>query len=179
MTATGHSDLLDELGNAHADDVTGSGPKNATGHAKSGSGETGIDPRTKTGHPENASVQAETGSDPKTATDRDVTAREGAQRVFVPIEIRDKINPTGRSHREDSNQTPERWRKSLRSDRGLRQARPGRVTPSRRLDAKTEAEIPKELSLRTPEEGQMGRAGEDTPEPTNWRGSTMNAHSQS
>ena len=87
MTATGHSDLPDELGNAHADDVTGSGPKNATGHTKSGPDETGIDPRIETGHPENESVQAENGSGPKAATDRDVTAREGAQRVFVPIEI--------------------------------------------------------------------------------------------
>ena len=70
VTASGHeSDLPDELGNAHAEDVTGSDPKNATGH------------------PENESVQAETGSGPKTATDCDVTAREGAQRVFVPIEI--------------------------------------------------------------------------------------------
>ena len=71
MTATGHSDLPDELGNAHADDVTGSGPKNMTGHVESGPGETG--------HPKNESGQAETGSGPKTTTDRDVTAREGAQ----------------------------------------------------------------------------------------------------
>ena len=77
VTATGHSDLPDELGNAHADDVTGSG------HVESGPGETGIE----TGHPKNESGQAETGSGPKTTTDRDVTAREGAQRVFVPIEI--------------------------------------------------------------------------------------------
>ena len=48
-------------------DVTGSGPKNATGHAES--------------------VPGETGSGPKTATDRDGTAREGAQRVFIPIKI--------------------------------------------------------------------------------------------
>ena len=76
----------------HADDATGSGPKNATGHAESSPS---IDPRIETGHPKNESGQAETGSGPKTATDRDVTAREGAQRVFVPIEIGDKIDPTG------------------------------------------------------------------------------------
>ena len=107
------------------------------------------------------------------------TTREGAQRVFVPIEIWDKIDPTGWPHREDSNQTPGRLRKRHRSDRGLRQARPGRVTPSRRHDAKTEAEIPKELRFRMLEVGQMGEAGEHTPEPTNWRGSTTNGHSQS
>ena len=71
MTATGHSDLPDELGNAHADDVTGSGPKTATGHAESS-----INPRIKTGLPENESVHAEKGSGPKTATGHDVTARE-------------------------------------------------------------------------------------------------------
>ena len=107
------------------------------------------------------------------------TTREGAQRVFVPIEIWDKLDPTGWPHREDSNQTPGRWRKRLRSDRGLRQAWPGRVAPSQRLDAKTEAEIPKELRFRTLEVGQLGEAGEHTPEPTNWRGHTTNRHSQS
>ena len=64
------------------------------------------------------------------------TTREGARRVFVPTEIWDKLDPTGWPHCEDSNQTPGRWRKSLRSDRGERQTRPGRVTSSRRLDAK-------------------------------------------
>ena len=47
------------------------------------------------------------------------------------------------------------------------------------LNAKTEAEIPKELRHRTLEVGQMGEAREYTPEPTNWRGSTTNGHSQS
>ena len=101
------------------------------------------------------------------------------RKEFVPIEIWDKLDPTGWPHREDSNQTPGRWRKRLRSDRGLRQTRPGRVTPSRRLDSKTEAEIPKEHRFWTLEVGQIGEAGEYTPEPTNWRGRTTNRHSQS
>ena len=54
----------DEQGNVHADDTTGSGPKNATSHAESGSSETG--------HPKNKSGQTETGSGPKTATGRNV-----------------------------------------------------------------------------------------------------------
>ena len=58
------------------------------------------------------------------------------RRVFVPIEIWDKLDPTGWPHREDSNQTPGRWRKRLRFHRGLRQTRPGKVTSLRRLDAK-------------------------------------------
>ena len=58
VTAKGHRDLPGELGNAHAVDVIGSGQKTATSH-----GETGIDPRIKTGLPEN-----ESGSGQKTAT---------------------------------------------------------------------------------------------------------------
>ena len=65
------------------------------------------------------------------------TPREGARRVFVPIEIWDKLDPSGWPHREDSNQTPGRRRKSHRSDRGLRQTRPGRGSTLRRLDAIT------------------------------------------
>ena len=100
MTASGHESDRgggnwsprppNEQGNAHADDATGSGPKTATSHAESGSGETGIDPKIETGHPKKKGGQAEPGSDPKTAT-----GREGAQKVFVPIEIGDKIDPTG------------------------------------------------------------------------------------
>ena len=65
------------------------------------------------------------------------TPREGAQRVFVPIEIWDKYDPSGWPHSEDSNQISWRWRKSHRSDQGLRQTRPGRGSTSRRLDAIT------------------------------------------
>ena len=49
MTASSHSDLPSGQGNAHADDVTGSGQKTAAGHTESGHGETGIDPRIEAG----------------------------------------------------------------------------------------------------------------------------------
>ena len=49
MTATSHSDLPGGQGNVFADNVIGSGQKTATGHAESGHGETGIDPRIETG----------------------------------------------------------------------------------------------------------------------------------
>ena len=39
------------------------------------------------------------------------TTREGAWRVFVLIEIWDKLDLTGCPHREDSNQTLGRWRR--------------------------------------------------------------------
>ena len=48
MTTTGHSDLPGGQGNVHADDVTGSGQKTATGHAESGPDENGIDLRIET-----------------------------------------------------------------------------------------------------------------------------------
>ena len=74
VTVTSHSDLPDELGNTHADDVISSSSKNTTGHAESGLGETGIDPRIVTGFPENKSVNAESGSGQTTAIDLDVIA---------------------------------------------------------------------------------------------------------
>ena len=70
MTASGHSELPGGQGNAHADDVTGSGQKTATGHTESGHGETGIE----TGFPEIESAHVESGSGQKTATARDATA---------------------------------------------------------------------------------------------------------
>ena len=82
MTATGHRDLPGEQGNAYTDDVTGGGQKTATGHAESGPGETGINPRIETSLPENESVRVESGSGQKTATDLDAThtGRERPQR---------------------------------------------------------------------------------------------------
>ena len=71
MTVTGHPNLPGGQGNAHVDDVTGSGQKTATGHAESG-----IDPRIETGLAENESVHVESGSGQKTATDLDVTEHE-------------------------------------------------------------------------------------------------------
>ena len=65
------------------------------------------------------------------------TPMEGVQRVFGPIENWDKLDPSGRPQREDSNQTPGRWRKSRRSDRGPRQTRPGRGATSQRLEETT------------------------------------------
>ena len=82
----------DEQGNAHADDATGSGPKNATSHAESGSGETGIDPRIKTGHPKNKGGQTETGSSPKTATGRNVP--QGKVRKESSFRSRPEIKST-------------------------------------------------------------------------------------
>ena len=74
VTSSGHSDLPGGQGNAHADDVTGSGQMTATGHTESGHGETGIDPRIETGLPEIESAHVERGSGQKTATAREATA---------------------------------------------------------------------------------------------------------
>ena len=107
------------------------------------------------------------------------TTREGARRVFVPIEIWDKLDPTGWPHHKDPNQTPGRWRKSLRfrSRTETDSTRKGDIIA--KTWRETEAESPKELRFTTLEVGQMVEAGEHTPEPTNWRGSTTNGHSQS
>ena len=76
MTASGHRELPDELGNAHAVDLISSNQKTAAGHSESGLGETGIDPRIETSLSENESAHAESGSDPKIATARRRTATE-------------------------------------------------------------------------------------------------------
>ena len=73
MTASSHRELPGEQGNAA--DVIGSGQKTVTGHADSGLGETGINPRIETGLPESESVRAESGSDPNMATAHGATAR--------------------------------------------------------------------------------------------------------
>ena len=67
VTTSGHSDLSGGQGNASADDVIGSGPKNAIGHADSGHSETGIDPRIENGLSVNESFHAATDSGQKTA----------------------------------------------------------------------------------------------------------------
>ena len=66
MTASGHSDLPGGQRNAYADGVTGSGQLTVTGHAESGHGETGIDPRIESGLSMNESLHAATGSGQKT-----------------------------------------------------------------------------------------------------------------
>ena len=63
MTASGHADLPVGQGNAYADGATGCGQQTATGHAESGHGVTGIDPRIET-----ESFHAASGSGQKTAT---------------------------------------------------------------------------------------------------------------
>ena len=83
-------------------------------------------------------------------------------------------DPTGWPHREDSKHTPGRWSKSLRSDRGLRQTRPGRVTPSRRLKAKTRSRGPEGAPFRNARRRAIGEVGGD-PRPTDWRGRTTNS----
>ena len=70
-------------------------------------------------------------------------------------------------------QTPGRCRKSLRFDQGLRQTRPGRVTSSRRHGAIYRSRGPEGTCFIKLEGGQMVEAGEHTPEPINWRGTTM------
>ena len=107
------------------------------------------------------------------------TTREGARRVFVPIEIWDKLDPTGWPHRE-------RLQPSTRKVEEESMFRSRTETDSTRKGdlivktwRETEAESPKELRFITLEVRQMGEAGEHTPEPTNWRGSTTNGHSQS
>ena len=74
MTASGHSDLPGWQGNAHADDVTGSGQTTATGHTESGHGETSIEPRIETGLPIIESAHVERGSGQKTVK-RPLTGR--------------------------------------------------------------------------------------------------------
>ena len=76
MTASGHSDIPGGQGNAFADGATGSGQKTATGHAESGHGATGIDPRIETGHIVTGSFHAVTGSGQKTATGHGASGHE-------------------------------------------------------------------------------------------------------
>ena len=76
MTASGHSDLPGGQGNAFADGATGSGQLTATGHAESGHGETGIDPRIETGLSVTESFHAATGRGQKTATGHGVSGHE-------------------------------------------------------------------------------------------------------
>ena len=54
--------------NAYADGATGSGQQTTTGHATSGHGVLGIDPRIETGHIETESSHTASGSGQKTAT---------------------------------------------------------------------------------------------------------------
>ena len=68
-TASGHTDLPSGQGkNAYAADTTESGQQTPTGHATSGHGVTGIDPRIENGHSETESPHAASGSCQKTAT---------------------------------------------------------------------------------------------------------------
>ena len=55
--------------------MNGSGQKTATGHAESGLGETGIDPRIETGLSESESERDKSWSNPKIATDHFTTVR--------------------------------------------------------------------------------------------------------
>ena len=75
MTASGHSDLPNEQGNASTDDATCSGLKTAIGHCESNPGVSGSGPRTVTALPESESEPDATGSSPKTATGHTATAR--------------------------------------------------------------------------------------------------------
>ena len=90
MTASGHSDLPGGQGNAHADNVTGSVQKTATGHTEIGHGEAGIDPRIETGLPEIESAHVERGSGQKTGTARDATAhRQRATATMTALDTLD------------------------------------------------------------------------------------------
>ena len=80
MTASSHSNLPGEQGNAHAGDVTGSGQKTATGHTESGHCETGLSV--------NESFHAATGSGQKTATAREATAHgPGATATMTALDL--------------------------------------------------------------------------------------------
>ena len=98
VTANGHRDLPGELGNEYADDVIGSGQKTATSHVESDLSETSIDPRIKTGLPENESARVESGSGQKTATDRDANAH--GKRATATMTAFDPLDRERKEERE-------------------------------------------------------------------------------
>ena len=88
MTASGHADLPSGQGNAYADGATGSGQQTTTGHATSGHGVTGIDPRIETGHVETGSSHAVSGSGQKTATAPGASGHEKrAKRTMTEVAL--------------------------------------------------------------------------------------------
>ena len=103
MTASGHAALLGGQGNAYADGATGSGQQTATGHAESGHGVTGIDPRIETGHVETESFHAERGSSQKTATAHDASGHEKrATRTMTGVDALDLLTANGKRSESDN-----------------------------------------------------------------------------
>ena len=103
MTASGHSDLPGGQGNAFADGTTGSGQKTATGHAESGHGETGINPRIETGHVATESFHAVTDSGQKTATSHCLSGHEKrATWTMTGVDALDLLTANGK-RRESEN----------------------------------------------------------------------------
>ena len=167
MTASGHesdgegpgdrnqsTQPPDEQGNAHADNATGSGPKNATSHAESG-------------HPKNKGGQTETGSGPKTATERNV-------RKVSSFRSRPETKLT--RHGDPIAKTPTKTRKVEVESTLRSRIETGPITKTGRGTRGREPE-------GTPTQDTRGRANGRSrgrpPESTNWRGRTTNRHSQS
>ena len=103
MTASGHSDLPGGQGNAFADGATGSGQQTAIGHAESGHGETGIDPRIETGLSVTESFHAATSSGQKTATGHGMGGHEKrATWTMTGVDALDLLTANGK-RRESEN----------------------------------------------------------------------------
>ena len=103
-TASGHADLPSGQGkNAYADDATGSGQQTTTGHATSGHGVPGIDPRIETGHSETESPHAASGSGQKTATAPVASGHEKrAKRTTTEVDTLDLLTTNGKRSESDN-----------------------------------------------------------------------------
>ena len=89
--------------NAYADDATGSGQQTTTGHATSGHGVPGIDPRIETGHSETESPHAASGSGQKTATAHSASGHEKrAKRTTTGVDALDLLTANGKRSESDN-----------------------------------------------------------------------------
>ena len=108
MTTSGHSNLPDEQGNAHAPAVTGSGLKTTTDHAKSDPGERGSGPRTATDLAEirSESELNENESGQKTAIDPTVTAcGKTATEKSLDADALESLTVSGKWSESESDET--------------------------------------------------------------------------
>ena len=101
--------------NAYADDATGSGQQTTTGHATSGHGVPGIDPRIWTGHSETESPHAASGSGQKTATAPGASGHEKrAKRTTTGVDALDLLTANGkRSESDNHNDIHEQLQRDL------------------------------------------------------------------
>ena len=103
MTASGHAVLPGGQGNTYTPGATGSGQQTATGHAESGHGMTGIDPRIETGHVKTESFHAVSDSGQKTATAHDVSGHEKkATKTMTVDDTLDLLTTNGKRSESDN-----------------------------------------------------------------------------